>query len=283
MPTRAFLWLLPTAVSLAAAPDGPPVPAAEAATADLAPAASDAPPTDAGFAELVKRDVVAALEQSLRRYKREVRGYRCVFAKQERGGGKLGPPEVIRATFRDDPFAVLFRWEQGGGTAAATFYGRGENGGKMLVKTTLGLTLPVPPDGRLPRQSARYSITDFGVYNGALRTYRKWAEAQKAGRLVVAFEGTRPVPEVGGRVCHVVRRTCPTPDIDSFSLEDREARDPAKHPDEQIGAVTIMLDAETWQQVGSEVRHPDGGLLGAYYFRDIEPNPTFGPEAFKLR
>ena len=44
--------------------------------------------------------------------------------------------------------------------------------------------------------------------------------------------------------------------------------------------LTIMIDAKRWLQVGTELRRANGELIGAYYFRDIELDPSFPKETF---
>jgi len=78
-------------------------------------------------------------------------------------------------------------WEQGGGSAKATLYIRGENGGRMKVKTKFLLTTDTDPNGMIPKSSSRYSIEDAGIYNGMLRTHRAWKASRDAGTLSVEY------------------------------------------------------------------------------------------------
>ena len=55
---------------------------------------------------------------------------------------------------------------------------------------------------------------------------------------------------------------------------------PSEKPQDAFSSVKVMIDAETWLQLGSELRRADGELVGMYYFRDVELNPTFGPDQF---
>ena len=164
-------------------------------------------PTPAEFEELLKRDPVAALDASLARFKRDVRGYQCILQKQECLGGKLGKVEIIRHAVREEPYAVYMFWEQGAGSAAATLYVRGENGGRMKVKTTYFIEANTDPNGLLARASSRYSIEDAGIYHGTLRTWRAWKAARERGELSVDYLGRQKVPELGNRECFVIRRT----------------------------------------------------------------------------
>jgi hypothetical protein len=237
-------------------------------------------PSDAEFAELVQRDPIAVLDASLARYKRDIRGYHCILQKQECLGRRLGKVEVIRHAVREEPFAVYMFWEQGAGSAAATLYVRGENGGRMRVKTTYFVEANPDPNGPIARSSSRYSIEDAGIYNGTLRTYRAWKAARDQGHWHVEYLGRQTIPELG-RECYVLKRTCNPPDIDNFRMADTERRDPAQHPLEAFTTITIYLDCETWLQTGSVLTKADGSLMGAYYFREVKINPAFEADQFR--
>jgi hypothetical protein len=268
------------ALCLAVAPVGPP----RVTPASTAPAPvlteCEKLPTPVQFAELARTDALAMLNASMSRYRCIVRGYTCVLLKQERIGGSLGKPEVIDVAFRDDPFAVVMKWRQGAGLANATLYAKGENNGQLLAKSFIGLVTPSDPGGSLARRSSRFSITDFGIYRGTLRTYTVWKSAQDRGTLKTEYLGVKPVPELNGRVCHLIKRTVDPPEVDNFSLQETDVRSPAQFPKDAIGAVTIMLDVETWLHLGSDIRHPDGTLIASYYFRDLVMNPKFDREQF---
>jgi len=201
--------------------------------------------------------------------------------KRERAGGTLGDPEEVDVAFRDDPFSVFMAWRGPVklGKPVRTLYVRGENQGMIRVKTRF-LVLNFHPDGPESRAAARYSIEDFGFYNTTLRTLRAWKAARDEGRLRAEYLGRRPVAECGDRVCHVIRRTCDPPEVDTFSLADRGVVDPATRPDDAFTSVTLMFDAETWFQVGSEQRDAADRVVGEYYFRDVKLNPSFRPDQF---
>jgi hypothetical protein len=174
---------------------------------------------------------------------------------------------------------MAWRGNIGLGKPVRSLYVRGENEGLIKVKTRF-LTLNFKPDGKESRDAARYSIEDFGFYFTTLRTHRAWKTARDAGRFHYEFLETRPVTECGGRVCHVIRRTCDPPEVDTFSLAEKGTIDPATHPKEAFGSVVLMFDAETWLQVGTEQKDAKGELVGAYYFRDIKLNPKFDRDQF---
>ena len=89
-------------------------------------------------------------------------------------------------------------------------------------------------------------------------------------------------PEVGGRDCFVIERTCPSPEVDPFEIGG-EPNLGGKAP-EVVGSVRVKLfiDVERWLQAGSELTRADGNLLGSYYFRDINLNPSFADDTFTI-
>lgn len=249
--------------------------------------------TDEEFAALARTDPVRMLEAAVRRYRAEVRGFRAVMHKQERIAGTLYPPEAIRIAVRENPYAALMLWTDGArtvrvggisfGTVEGVLYAAGENGGNVLAwrpGALFGQVTPAAPFGDQAKLASRYAITEAGPGSGADRTRRAWEAAQAAGRLNVEYLGTKSVPEVGGRVCHVLRRTCDPAETDPFVSAD-PAPNPVAVTGEAFRTVTLMIDAETWLQLGSELRRADGELVGAYFFRDVELNPPFGPDQFK--
>lgn len=265
-------------VCLAAVPGMNPV---SVSMAPPPPLRSREVPSEADFRSLLQSDPIAALEASLARHRRDVRGYFCILQKQETLAGKLGQVEVIRNAVREDPFAVYLKWEQGGGSAAATLYAHGENAGRMRVKTRFLLETNTDPNSVLARGSSRYSIEDAGIANGTLRTIRAWQAARDRGQLQATYLGVQAVPELGGRECHLIQRICHPPEVDNFRMADPETRDPARYAQEAFTSVIVYLDCETWQQVGSVLRKADGSLLAAYWFRDIVLNPAFDPDQFR--
>jgi hypothetical protein len=199
---------------------------------------------------------------------------------------------VIRVAGREQPFAVLFLWESGAreaqvggfsmGKIEGVLYAAGENDGNVLAwrpGALFAAVAPTAPGSSAARMASRYTATESGLGHILDRTRRAWTAARDAGRLTWKFDGTRPVPEVGGRVCHVITRTCQPPEADPFiSTDPRPA--PGSRPGDEFATVTVMIDAERWLQIGSEQRAANGDLLGAYYFRDVAPNPAFAPDQF---
>src|SRR5438876_7012748 len=115
-----LLPCLPLCLLLAPAPgqETPAVPLAPAAATQQEP--------------LPESDPVRFLEKCLERYDQSgVKGYSCLFHKQERIGGKLQPSEEIELFVREQPLSVLMRWRKGQRKANAALYVEGENNNLM--------------------------------------------------------------------------------------------------------------------------------------------------------
>lgn len=281
MTFRLFFMLGPIAMCLAAYPIATP-PIGPLAVVGPTLLAGDKLPTPAEFAELAKTDPLRMLNASLSRYRVDVKGYFCTMEKRESVKGGVFTTEIVDIAFRDDPFAVVMKWRGARGLTdpLATLYAKGENNGNVKVRLRWSTT-DTDPTGFIAQQTSRFSIQDFGIYRGTLRTYTVWKRAADRGGLKYQYIETKPIPELNGRVCHVVRRTCDPPEVDNFTIGDTEIRSPEKFPKEAIGQVTLMFDAETFLQVGSDIRRPDGSPLAAYYFRDLKTNPAFAADQFK--
>jgi hypothetical protein len=255
-------------------------------TLDLKPFVDDGDPLpDAESMEklLASKDPIAyvkVLENSLRRYQREVKGYTCTFQKQERLGKKLHPSETIAVTFRQDPFSVLFRWKEGARLADAALYVDGENKQKdadgnmksfmvahpagiagRLVKT---VNRDPDPNNEDNKQSGRYTLPEFGIEKGTQNTLAAWKDAQNKGELHIEFLGETKLKEAGDRTCYKLRRT-----------------KYAKPEQDGITDLTIYIDKETWLQVGSVLKGENDVYIAQYYFRDIKLNPEFTEQTFK--
>ncbi|HKB04780.1 MAG TPA: DUF1571 domain-containing protein [Gemmataceae bacterium] len=238
----------------------------------------DAPPapagsTDKSFAELCRVDPVEALATSMRRYKATVEGYTCTFRKRERMHGKFRDQEVIACEFQEAPFAVLMRWTEGGGRAAAMLYSAAEDDTHLFIVPAdnfakvalraLGKTSAKRPLASAEiRDASRYPPSQFGIYNGTARAYTDWKAYQERGVLRTKYEGVRPVPELGGRPCHILTRTSAA----------------AEPPEGQTG-VTLLFDTETLLQLGA-VLYAGDELLATYYFHDLKLNPKFDARHF---
>lgn len=224
------------------------------------------------FADLCRDNPVEAIARSMRTYKDRVEGYTCTLSMRERINGTLRDPETIACDFQEAPFAVLMRWVEGKDRADATLYAAGQNGDQLLIiPASDALKAVVRLSGRAyarraltsedAKSASRYPANEFGIYWGTARVYNAWKAAQERGALRTEYEGLRPIPELGGRPCHVLRRTCLTPEEDGLTQ------------------VTVMFDAETLLQTGAVLMAGDE-LIGSYYFRDVRLNPKFDAKHF---
>ena len=264
-----------------------PWPAAERPSRAPAAATATTPggrPSAAEWEALLTADPVAALQAARDRYAAEVTGVRAVLHKRERIAGELQPPEVVHVLTREQPFAVRMLWVSGsrkvfGNAVEGALYAAGENGGRMTVwrpsafVSFLRTTDGSPTDGTA-RSAARYSLAEAGLGHTLTRTLAAWTYARERGPGTIAYVGLRPVPELAGKRCHVLRRTCAPPECDRFMASDPE---PSGDP---FATATVLLDPETWLQVGAEMRRADGELVASYHFRDVVLNPTFTAKDF---
>ena len=241
---------------LLAAPRPEPSPQA----ASPGPAASSQEP-------LPTADAFAFLEKCLERYDQMgIRGYRVIFQKQERLGGRLQPTEVIEVSFRAKPYSVFMRWLRGTRKIDKVLYVEGENDDKVLVHP-IGLAgvfvkyVTRNPEGPEAREEGRYSVKDFGLKKTLERTLRDFKTAQKKGAQTTDL-GVRKVREAGDRLCYTLRQTSPVPDAAGVS------------------DATVYIDKETWFQIGTVLKG-DGKLMGDYYYREIQLNPDFEPDQFQ--
>jgi hypothetical protein len=264
---RRLLYCLPLCLLLA--PNGiePAAPQPGATYTTPHPTNADAAlPSKAELERLAENDPVAFLETCLRRTQREVSTYRVVMHKQERIEGKLQPPEEVELFVREQPYSVVMRWLQGERKARSVMYVEGANNGKLLALPSgfLGRVSGVVSrevDGAEARQSGRYTILEAGLQQGLWRTVRDWTARAKVTSLQVAYQGIKTVPEVDGRECYVLRRTCARPELDG------------------ITEVILYIDTATWLQLGAVVRGPVG-LIGEYYYRGLRLNIELPPDQF---
>jgi len=227
-------------------------------------------PTNEKMERLAKEDILAFLENCLRRYNRDVKGYSGTFQKQELIGGKLFPTEVIDIHYRDKPHSVYFEWKQGMPQAERVLFVEGENDNKLLARPAskaarflAGDVVARDVEGSEARASGRYSLREFGLKNSTGRTLVDWRAAKEAKDLKTEFAGIKKVKEAGDVECFTIRRTSEKPDKTGTA------------------DVTLYFDTKNWLQVGTVLKDEKGNLLGAYYFRDLKLNPEFKKDQFQ--
>lgn len=225
-------------------------------------------PKPAELERLAKENPLVILENALKRYSREVKGYTCTFQKQELIDGKLYPTEVIDVCFREDPHSVYFAWREGMRKAERVLYVSGANNDKLLIRPAgkgirliAGDIVSRDLDGPDARSSGRYTLKQFGMKLAAQRTYDEWKAARED--VQVEYLGIKKVKEAGDRPCYVLRGTLKKPDGNGIS------------------ECTTYIDTETWLQVGSVLKGDKTSLLGAYYWRSIKLNPEFQKSQFE--
>lgn len=274
-------------------------PARERIAEPVVPETGKKLPTQEEFERLARENPVAMLEACLRRYEQAgVKGCTATLEKHERVQGDLHDPEIVQLTVAGEVpehpgeqpnIRVRMIWKEGfrsllGVKSLGTLYPNpaAKNRNEMVAYTSLDFTKTMKPKDYMARNASRYCITDAGLFRGMLRTYDAWKKRQAAGRLHAEYLGTRAEPRTGGRPCHVIHRSYPTPEVDSFAID--EAPDPKADP-QRDGAtdVTVYIDAERWLQVGTVLKRAGGDLLGEYYFRDVELSTTdLSPNPFTV-
>jgi hypothetical protein len=212
------------------------------------------------------------LELCADRYNRQIQGYTCTFVKKERINDKLFPPgkndyEIIKVACGEHPFSVFFEWKEHPRLAARALFVEGANENKILAKPRGVLALAgiqqITVDDPRAKDTGRYPMSQFGMGLAIHRTVRSMHNAAARGTLHLRYEGQFKVEEVGDRVCYKFVRTPFEP------LEE-----------DRLNELTLYIDVQTWLQVGSVLRDPDGNLLAEYFFRDIVLNPPFSETQF---
>ncbi len=223
-------------------------------------------PDEATFARLAQADPPAFLEMCMRRYRREIHTLSGEMQKQERIDGKVNQPEVIDFWFRQQPYSVMIKWKKGARAAAASMYVEGENNNKILGLPTLlkwaGKIVERDPKCSEARSCGRYALCESSILQGTERTWQAWKTAKERGSLHVEYAGIVPMAELGGRPCHVLKRTCNPPE------------------EEGLATVEIAIDAETWLQTSSTLTDGKGELIGKYAFPKVVINPDLPANQF---
>jgi hypothetical protein len=213
-------------------------------------------------------DPIEFLKECIRRFdERHVAGYSLVMLKQERLGGQLQPSEEIAVSYRTKPHSVVLKWIKGQRKANCALFVEGQNNNMLLINPSgiAGRLIKVverDPEGTDAKQSGRYSMREFGLRATMTRTLNGFEKARANGTLKTEYLGILKVKELGNRLCYAFKRIAPKPEEDGFT------------------DVTVYIDKETWLQVGTLLKAPDGKVIAEYLFRDIQLNPTFKPDQF---
>src|SRR5262245_52851278 len=144
---------------------------------------------------LLHQQPVLFLEWCQAKYKSEVKGYTCIFCKQERVKGKLLKAEKIDIHFREEPFSVHMHFLKGG-SAQKVVYPDGDNQENLAARPNFPSFLLVSRkiDGAEAMQSSRFPISHFGIYKGTESTLASMRRAQARDALHIRYEGVYKVP-----------------------------------------------------------------------------------------
>jgi uncharacterized protein DUF1571 len=235
--------------------------------------ADDSPSNASDMTNLARNDPLAFLQNCLKQYEKNVRGYQVTMQKQERLQGRLQNREVIEVAFREQPFSVFMRWLEGAKKADRVVFVAGENEGMMLahpsgVAGKLVKVVKRKVDSEEARQSGRYTVDQFGFKNSLQRILSSLETAKQKGALHLEFQGETKVFESDQRICFKLKRTYAAPEADG--TED----------------LTLYVDRENFLPIGIVVRGKvdaatgNRELLGEYFFRDLRLNPQFSPQQF---
>lgn len=223
---------------------------------------------------LARNDPFAFLENCLKYYHRNVRGYQLTMQKQERLQGRLQNREIIEVAFREQPYSVSMRWLEGARKADRVAYVAGENDGMMLahpagVAGKLVKVVKRKVDSDEARESGRYTLDQFGFKNSLKRILASMQDAKQKENLHLEFLGESKVIESDQRVCFKLKRTYAQPENDGAQ------------------ELTLYVDRENFLPLGIVVKgkvDPGTGnreLLGEYFFRDLRLNPQLSADQFK--
>jgi hypothetical protein len=223
---------------------------------------------------LARRQPVAFLENCLRYFERSVAGYQLTMQKQERLQGKIQKKEMIQVAFKEDPFSVSLRWQEGARKADRVVFVKGENDNMMLahpagVAGNLVKVVKRKVDGPEAKESGRYTLDQFGIKNSLIRALSSMKAAKEKNMLQVGFLGEVPVIEAGNKPCYKLRRTYLEPEADG------------------VMELTVYIEKNSWLPVGWVMKgnvNPATGnrdFVAEYFFRDIRLNPKFEANQFK--
>ncbi len=221
-------------------------------------------------AEQIARDPVAFLRQVKLRCD-AIPKYRLTFYRQERLGvlQTLGKLEKIGVTFRADPFAVRFVWEDPGSPFVESLYVAGQNDDKLLVRERRGF-LGLPPttyqlDPMAPVRlgQAKRPITDFGLSKLMARTTATIDSPPGGVPARIDYPGLTRVEQTGQEAHHLVIMRAVAPGH--------------PHPRQDL-----WIDAKTDLPAGTALYLADGRLDGLYLYADVRPDDSISDRDFRI-
>ncbi len=138
--------------------------------------ANDGPPNASDMTNLARQDPFAFLQNCMKLYDKNVRGYQVILQKQERLQGKLQNREIIEVAFREQPYSVSMRWLEGA--------------------------------------RKRYPLDQFGFKKSLQRILSSMQAAKQKDTLHLQFLGETKVFECDQRICFKLKRTYEAPEAD---------------------------------------------------------------------
>ena len=222
-------------------------------------------------------DPVELLRVALERCEREVRGYTCVFFKQERTGNELGLQQAMEVMYRDEPRSVRMTWVKNPDRLRRVLYVRGlnvsEKGEEQAVVEPAGAvarlfvkTLCIPIHGDRAQAASRHPIDQFGFHSTLGRLNEENAKLAAEGVLRWTYEGEG---NVDGRATYVLKRHLPS---DGAAGRYPNARLVVHLDKDWLAPVAVHAYADDAEQV----------LLGSYVTTAVKLNPGLHDAAFKL-
>ena len=115
-----------------------------------------------------------------------VDNYVSIFIRQERVGGKLGPRERIRLSFRKNPWSIHLVWLSKPKAGRQLIFVPGHYDNKIHGRepTFFGsIPLKMDPHGNLARRNSRHPITEAGIGSMIKRFRRDVARLKRGGTI----------------------------------------------------------------------------------------------------
>ena len=174
----------------------------------------------------------------------------------------------MRVEFREKPFSVRMHLVTGNSGARDVLYVEGENDGNMVILPrgilSLGGLALRKPDSSQVMDGHRYSITRFGMTDSLGRNLQTWIDAKFRDKLETRWLGLQATPELEGKQCLVLTR-------EHYDQPEEDG----------VEGMTLWLDPETGQQLGSRVVDGKGVLIAEYWYLDVKNNPVINPARFQ--
>ncbi len=208
-------------------------------------------------ADRVRRDPVAYL-RDVRAKTAQLGQYTLDFTRYERRGllARLQGPEHIQCWFRREPFSVRMKWLDESLKYYESSYVAGQDDNKVRFVTRWAVPFLLPPPGvnKVDLQTpvawgeSKRPMTDFGLEQLMERTVTSMQNAND--NVVVTYEGLFQLPETGATVHEI-----------------RLAYSDAQHP---VPIQDLYIDTKTDLPSGTVLKHQDGRIDSAYFYKDVD-------------